>query len=213
MDEDPALTRDSLVAGLGRIATAMVACADQLNSADARFGDGDLGVTMHRGTSSVVEILPELSADVGQALVQCARAFTRVSGSSFGTLLATGLMSAAKICKGRNSVPWAEFNELLGAALTAMMARGKGALGDKTVLDALDAVCQSSAGVDDPQRLLAVSREAVREALDRYRQQPAKIGRARMFGDQTIGFDDPGMLALRDMLEALAGPAQADAAS
>ena len=73
------------------------------------------------------------------ALLRCAQAFTGVSASTYGTLVATGLMAAAKSTKGRTAVPWTEIPGLLGAALAAMTARGKGQLGDKTVLDALEA--------------------------------------------------------------------------
>ena len=42
------------------------------------------------------------------ALLACAQAMTKVSGSSYGTLLATGLMAAAKATRGRTEVPWSE---------------------------------------------------------------------------------------------------------
>ena len=134
-----ALTTESLKAGLTRIAAAMEEAADELNTADGKLGDGDLGVTMVRGCRLVMEALPDLPEDVGMALMKCAQAFTKTSGSSYGTLLATGLMSAAKAAKGRTEVPWSEAGALLGGALEAMMLRGKASLGDKTVLDAIEA--------------------------------------------------------------------------
>jgi dihydroxyacetone kinase-like protein len=39
--------------------------------------------------------------------------------------------------------------------------------------------------------------------LNTYRDRPSKLGRARMFGDKSIGLDDPGMLALRRVVDAL----------
>jgi phosphoenolpyruvate---glycerone phosphotransferase subunit DhaL len=74
------------------------------------------------------------------ALLKCAQAFTKLSGSTYGTLLATGLMSAAKATKGRTEVPWSEVSSLLASALQAMAQRSGGKLGEKTVLDALEAV-------------------------------------------------------------------------
>ena len=35
------------------------------------------------------------------------------------------------------------------------------------------------------------------------RQQPNRIGRARMFAERSIGLDDPGMVAMQRMLQAL----------
>ncbi len=199
-----ALTTAALADGLRRIAAHMETVAESLNAADGQLGDGDLGVTMQRGGREVVKALPTLPDDVGMALLACAQAVTRVSGSSFGTLLATGLMTAAKATRGRTEVPWSELSALLGAALQAMMARGKSSLGDKTVLDVLDAVAHAVDGVAAAEMLAAAS-GAVDATMTRMRGQQAKIGRARIFGERSAGLDDPGMLAFREMLRALAG--------
>src|SRR5271154_905666 len=111
-----ALTTPALAAGLERIADHMETVADRLNELDGQLGDGDLGVTMVRGGRELVKILPTLPADFGPALMACAQAFTRVSGSSYGTLLATALLSAAKATKGRTEVAWSEMSTLLRGA-------------------------------------------------------------------------------------------------
>ncbi len=198
-----ALTTEALKSGLRRVAAKLEDSADDLNAADAKLGDGDLGVTMQRGARGLMEEVDALPADVGMALMKCAQAFTRISGSSYGTLLATGLMSAAKACKGREAVPWSETSALVGGAIEAMIARGKGALGEKTVLDALEEVRRATDGLEDSAALLEAANHAVAEALDGFRDQPAKQGRARMFGDKSIGLDDPGMLALQCLIGGL----------
>ncbi len=200
-----ALTTRDLKAGLTRIAAAMEDAADELNTADGKLGDGDLGVTMVRGCRLVIEALPELPEDVGLALMKCAQAFTKTSGSSYGTLLATGLMSAAKATKGRTEVPWSEVGGLLGGALEAMRLRGKASLGDKTVLDAIAAAQAEIGALDDPATIAAAADTGAAAALDRYRDRANKVGRARIFGDKSIGLDDPGMLAFKRVVEALRG--------
>jgi hypothetical protein len=57
----------------------------------------------------------------------------------------------------------------------------------------------------DPQLMLDAARNAARQTLERFRQQPNRAGRARMFGEKTIGLDDPGMLAFLRVVEALHG--------
>jgi dihydroxyacetone kinase-like protein len=197
------LTTAALREGLGRIATRIEASADDLNTLDGALGDGDLGVTMSRGMKSLAAELPVLPDDLGAALLKCAQAFTKVSGSTYGTLLATGLMSAAKKLKGQTAMPWGEMSALLGEALDGMMRRGKGALGDKTVLDALEAARAATVGLSDPAQMAQAADEAVAAALERLRPQPAKQGRARIFGDKSVGRDDPGMVAFKRMIEAL----------
>lgn len=199
-----ALTRAALADGVQRIAAHMETVAETLNALDGQLGDGDLGVTMQRGGRELAKVLPNLPDDVGMALLACAQAITRVSGSSYGTLLATGLMSAAKATRGRTDVPWVELSGLLRGALEAMMARGKSALGDKTVLDALDAAARAVDGVASS-AMVASASAAVDATMARMRGQQARIGRARIFGERSVGLDDPGMLAFREMLRGLAG--------
>ena len=198
-----ALNTEVLKAGLARIAAHMEVVAADLNEADGKLGDGDLGVTMVRGGRQIAETLPDLPADVGMALLRCAQAFTKTSGSSYGTLLATGLMSAAKECRGRDDIEWSELSALLAGALAAMQARGKASLGDKTVLDAIEAVRAATDGVDAPAALIDAAAAAVDDTLAHFRDRPNKVGRARIFGEKSVGLDDPGMLAFKEMIASL----------
>ncbi len=198
------LTTPVLAEGLKRIAAHMETVADELNALDGQLGDGDLGVTMTRGGRALSDILPTLPADVGMALMACAQAMTKVSGSSYGTLLATGLLAAAKATRGRTKVPWSETAALLRTALESMMTRGKASLGDKTVLDALDAAATAAEGKADPAEILRDATSAVEATLDRMRNVQAKIGRARIFGERSVGLDDPGMRAIKEVLRGLA---------
>lgn len=198
-----ALTVDSLRAGIGKVRAVLETEYVTLSELDGRLGDGDLGLTLVKAFRQLEEAAPALEDDLGRALGRCAMEVTKVASSSFGTLLATALMSAGKRAKGRTSLPWAEMSVLLEDAVTAMMARGKANLGEKTVLDAVVACARAVEGIDEPaeQRVRAV--EAVDGALRKFRQRPCMVGRARIFGDKTIGMDDPGMVAFQKMLHAL----------
>jgi dihydroxyacetone kinase-like protein len=200
------LTVTQLKAAAQRIATVAKAASDELNTADGKLGDGDLGITVTDGWREATIDMGNAPDDIGLALLACSKAFQRVSPSSFGTLTATALMAAAKQTKGRAGIPWSEISSLVASARDAMMARGKGALGDKSVLDALDAVATATAGLDEPGSILAAADRATDDALRAFRDRPAKLGRARMFGEKSIGLDDPGMLAFRRMLDGLVKP-------
>ena len=47
--------------------------------------------------------------------------------------------------------------------------------------------------------------EAVDDALAAFRGKPATMGRARMFGEKSMCLDDPGMLAMKFIIYAMAG--------
>ena len=197
------ITTDSIKTAVTKIAQLMEESADELNAADGLLGDGDLGITMVRGFREIIEVRDSLPDDVGMALFQCAKAFTKSSGSSYGTLLATGLMSVAKKKKGQQEIQVEEISALLDDALDAMKQRGKAELGDKTVLDVIAASSQAAKDQSDGSSVLKAINDAVTSTIDEFRSRQSKIGRARIFSEKSIGLDDPGMLAFRKMIEAL----------
>ncbi|MBT3359677.1 MAG: dihydroxyacetone kinase subunit L [Rhodospirillales bacterium] len=199
-----ALTSKELAEGFALVAAKMETSGDELNALDAQIGDGDLGVTMIRISRGVSEVLDDLPDDVGMAFMKCVQAITKVSGSSYATLVATALMSAAKACKGRDQVPWSEVSALLNGAAVAMMARGKSELGDKTVIDALDGARAAADGLDDPAEILAAVAAAVDGVIETMRDKPNRVGRARIWAEKSVGLDDPGMIAFRRMIDGLA---------
>jgi len=187
-------------------ATAMTGLEQELNAADAKLGDGDTGGMLARVIGALDSASMPEGGDVGAGFSAYAKAAAMATGSSLGTLLATALMTFARETKGRTEVPVAELGNLLAKARDAMMARGGASLGDKTILDALDAVATAITGIESSEEARSKAVAASREALDAFRQKPNKVGRARMFADATIGMDDPGMLAFARLCAAVAGP-------
>lgn len=193
----------TLRAGITAIGAKLEAEHQVLTELDAKIGDGDLGLTLLKAFRALDGIKAGLPDDLGLALLQMGSATSKVSSSSFGTLLATGLMAVAKSSKGRTAIAWSELSATVRIAREAMQARGKANLGDKTVLDALAAIETATMGLDEPAAELAAAREAVVAVLEEFRSRPNKIGRARVYAERTIGLDDPGMVAVQMMLDAL----------
>ena len=88
----------------------------------------------------------------------------------------------------------------------ALAQRGGAAPGDKTMLDSIHSIARALQVCDaqaEPQALKAAAVRGAQLALDVLREQPNRIGRARMFAERSIGMDDPGMVAVRRMTQAL----------
>lgn len=194
------ITRETLVHAIEQIHARIAPIGEEMNALDGRLGDGDLGVTLVNGFKNLNDIKEDLPDDVGKALIAMAKAVTAVSGSSFGTLFATALMAAAKSAKGREAVEWAKTAELLQAAQDAMISRGGANIGDKTMLDVTDAIIAALQTQTDPGEMLLSAREAASDTLNAFRERPNKIGRARVYAEKSIGMDDPGMVAVIQLL-------------
>ena len=94
------LDRSALLGAIERLHEEMPTHFDTLNAADGKLGDGDLGITMTRGMAEITAVRDDLPEDLGLAMLKCSQAFTKSSGSSYGTLMALGMMAIAKKIKG-----------------------------------------------------------------------------------------------------------------
>ncbi|MDM0085351.1 DAK2 domain-containing protein [Variovorax sp. J31P179] len=197
------LDAPTLTAAVPRWCAAMHSAAPELNALDGRLGDADLGVTLDKCATLIEQALPELPDTLEGIFKRCAQASAKASGSSFGTLLTVALATSAKRCAGVASLDRSDLAALLGEVVSVLSARGGASLGDKTVLDGLHAIQLALAGASPEAAVRQVASSAMRDALDAFRDQPNRIGRARMFANKTIGLDDPGMVALQRMVDSL----------
>lgn len=188
-----------------RIATACQQSQEMLCEADSRLGDGDLGLTMDKGWRQIAEDSANWPDDISQALFQCSKSLQKACASSFGTLQATAFMAMAKYCKEKqlSVISTSDIAPLLATAYQSMMARGKGELGQKSVLDIIYQLSEALTPALPVNELKTTALTSVNNTLDEFRQKPNLLGRARMFPEKSIGLDDPGMLAIKVIVEAI----------
>lgn len=185
-----------------RATVAVQAMEQELNEADAKLGDGDTGSMLVRVIGAMAASNVAEAADVSDAFGRLARAGMSSTGSSLGTLFSGALLSLSKQTKGRSSVEWSELSGLLAVVLDGMIARGGASLGDKTVLDGLQAVVLALADVSERSQAKEAALAAADNALEHYRDLPCRMGRAKFFAEKSIGLDDPGMLAFARLVRA-----------
>lgn len=194
------LTSDALRSYVPKWCAAMLAAAPELNGLDARLGDGDLGTTLENCATKVSQECADLSGDMKADLNLLAMTLMSSAGSSFGTLLAVAVKATSKHLKNN---PDASAATILEDVIATLASRGGASLGDKTVLDALEAIRLAASSAKSDATFSNVALSACNAALDEYREKPNKIGRARMFPEKSVGMDDPGMIALKRMIEAI----------
>ena len=117
-----------------------------------------------------------------------------------GTLLATALMRAGKVAKGKSELTTEERS---GGCFTlpmwAFKSGGKAKPGDKTIIDALHpAAAAFSEAVQRGESLQEAGEKmvtAARAGLESVTPKRSKIGRAGWVGERTEGKVDPGCAA------------------
>lgn len=136
-----------VVADIGRAVQRARACFTaaevELNAADAKLGDGDTGGMLRRLADGIAKVDLSHTEDVGIAFTELAKAASASTGSSLGTLVMTAFMTLAKATRGQTEIASDRLPELISGICSAMLSRGGAALGDKTVIDGLDAVAKA----------------------------------------------------------------------
>lgn len=210
MGERVANTSD-LIHALRRASMLVLSNKDTLTKLDAICGDGDLGVTVGRGFSAVQELLRDEkleSLQPAKILESVGAAFGRTAASTFGVLLAASLVAAARSMGSKDSIGGEEIRDMLGAAVDAVMRRGKGRVGEKTLLDALvpayEALLGGQAEIASPCLALRAAAEAAEAGVARTVAMQPLRGRASQLGDRARNVQDPGAVAVWLILKGLA---------
>jgi dihydroxyacetone kinase-like protein len=187
----------SLVEVLGTVAASLKDSADELNRLDAAAGDGDLGLTVTAAGEAVNALLPALEGKgLSDVLNACGVAISKEAPSTSGTLLATGLMGAARAASQSSSSGAAELAELLDASQAAIAKRGKAEPGWKTMLDALVPAAQAAASSAQAGGSLSEALDAAAAAADlgaqATRSMVPRMGRAGWLAERSAGHEDAG---------------------
>ena len=198
------MTGAELRALLDRAFEILAESEDELRDLDAAVGDGDLGVTVRGGSSAARQAMRSLPkdaipADVFRAL---ATAISAANPSSFAALVATALLAASRSVAGAQSLARDDVVTIAQQATAAVEKRGKSALGDKTVLDALIPSVRALETTTSDEGLAAMI-AAARRGIDETTPNVSRRGRAAWLGERAQGHPDPGAVAYLRFLEAL----------
>lgn len=190
------------------VAKAMPAHAEELRSLDAAIGDGDLGVTITAGAAEVrkaVEALPE-NAHPAEIMRAAGAAFAVANPSTYAALIGGGLMAAAEALDDSERLELGDVRAAVRALQARIMERGGAQVGDKTVVDVLDAVSSALASFDDDAQdsvVTAAAVEAAHATVEEGKNASSQRGRAGWLGERTIGHRDPGSVAMLRIIEAI----------
>jgi dihydroxyacetone kinase len=191
---------------------ALRARREELNALDAVAGDGDLGVTVGLAADAIADAVAALAPDapVDEALRAIGRSIAQRAPSTAGTLIAFAFLAAAKVGppEDDDAAGPARAQPYLDAAVRSIAERGKVAVGDRTMLDALDAAVRAwraaSDGGDDLATVLRTAADAAARAAEATAAMDPTVGRAAWLRDRAIGHPDAGASLVAMAFEAAA---------
>lgn len=181
---------------LERCCNALVAIEADLNTLDAKSGDGDTGSTLAGAARALLGRLDRLPlADQTQLFRAVGMELSQTMGGSSGVLLAIFFAAA-----GDASASGKDWIGSLSAGLDRVMQVGGAKAGDRTMIDALAPALSAL-----PKGLSAASEAARKGADSTALMTRAKAGRASyLTADKLAGHKDPGAEGVARLFEVLA---------
>ncbi|WP_330985232.1 MULTISPECIES: dihydroxyacetone kinase family protein [Enterobacterales] len=167
-----------------------------LTELDSVVGDGDLGLTMSDGFTAASDAVEQSDErDLGRFFYLAGKAMASAVPSTMGTLMASGLMQAGKIFKGRETFTADDAGAFFQAWYDGVQQRGKAQPGEKTFLDGMAPALvvfktPTATPVDQAREALFQAQWGVQQTTT----MVAKHGRAAIHGERSRTFVDPGAM-------------------
>jgi dihydroxyacetone kinase-like protein len=146
-----------------------------------------------------VESIEKAFSSVGMAMMS---SMGGASGAIFGTFFRNG----GKALAGSESFDSAGLASFLQAGVDGVKQRGGAAVGDKTVVDAMQPAADKASTVTAQplSESIVTVHAAALEGLEASKAMIARFGRAKTLGEGCIGFPDAGALSVTVIIGAFA---------
>ncbi len=195
-----ALAAHDVVRFVERAAATLVRHEALLDRLDAALGDGDHGSNMAIGFAVAVPAaraaLVEHPNDVGELLRMLGHTLVASVGGASGPLYGTAFIEAGFALAGRPTAGPRELAAALDAGRAGLARRGRCAVGDKTILDALDPAIRALRTWADAgapfETCIAAAVGGARDGMRATIPLVARRGLALRLGERSRGHRDPG---------------------
>ena len=198
------ITKEELSVRIKNACAEVIAAEAELTEIDSRFGDADHGFTMAKIAKTISEAIEE-GDSIQEMLDNAACAVMVLNGGSAVPLWNTWLDGLQECASAEDSMTAAEVKAMFVGACDTLSALSKAKVGDKTMMDTLipatKAISQCEGSVDE---IFAAAAVAAAEGAEASKNFVSKFGRARSYGEATLGTPDAGAMSMKYFFAGLA---------
>ena len=202
------MTKDAFAARLKHACASVAAAEPELTEIDSRFGDADHGLTMAKIAGAISAAAERPENGIQAMLAGAATAVMTLNGGSAVPLWNTWLDGMQEAAPEGDEIDVAGLQAVFAQALEELSDMSGAKVGDKTMMDALIPASRAVAayGGDDENELFAAAAKAAMEGAEATRGFVSKFGRAKSYGEKTLGTPDAGAMSMAYFFQGLAQP-------
>ena len=200
------MTKDAFAARLKHACASVAAAEPELTEIDSRFGDADHGLTMAKIAGAISAAAERPENGIQAMLDGAATAVMTLNGGSAVPLWNTWLDGMQEAAPEGDEIDVAGLQAVFAQALEELSDMSGAKVGDKTMMDALIPASRAVAayGGDDENELFAAAAKAAMEGAEATRGFASKFGRAKSYGEKTLGTPDAGAMSMAYFFQGLA---------
>lgn len=200
------MTKQEFAARLLNAAAEVLAAEDELTEIDAKFGDADHGLTMAKIAGAITKAVEESGDGIQSMLDDVAMAVMTLNGGSAVPLWNTWLDGMQEDAPEGGEIGVAGIQAIFARAFEELDEMSGAKVGDKTMMDALIPASQAIAAYagSDENELFAAAAGAAAQGAENSKNFVSKFGRAKSYGEKTIGTPDAGAMSMSYFFQGLA---------
>jgi dihydroxyacetone kinase-like protein len=182
----------------------IIAEEDILTQIDSRFGDADHGLTMHKVAQAISDAVAEPAETIKALLDNVAEKVGVLNGGSAIPLWTSLLQGMADVAPDSDEVDAEGLKQIFGNGLEEFDFMSGAKVGDKTIMDALKPAVDAMQEAADDDALFKEAARAAMDGAEKTKEFTARFGRAKSFGEKTLGTPDAGALSMASFFKGLA---------
>lgn len=200
------MTKAEFAARLKRACASVLAAEDELTEIDSRFGDADHGLTMAKIAGAISTAVDQAEGGIQAMLDDAAMAVMTLNGGSAVPLWNTWLDGMQEEAPEGNEIDVPGLQAIFARAQETLDDMSGAKVGDKTMMDALISASRAiiSFQGSDEAALFAAAAQAAAQGAEDSKQFVSKFGRAKSYGEKTIGTPDAGAVSMSYFFQGLA---------
>ena len=174
---------------------------DLLTQADKAIGDGDHGTAISHAMDAVEKAIQDTEGtDLKSLFTAIGWGVMSVHGGATGPLFGSLFMGLSDGVGNKDQLDCATLAEMFESGLANVSKQTRAQLGDKTMMDALIPAVQALKKSSEKGKTISEALEDAAEAAEKgansTKDLVARFGRAKNYGDRTLGHQDPGATSI-----------------
>ena len=200
------MTKAEFAARLQHGCAAVAAAEGELTEIDSLFGDADHGLTMTKISRAISGAVEQSDGGIQAMLDDAAMAVMTLNGGSAVPLWNTWLDGMQEAAPAGEEIDLAGIQAIFARALEELNDMSGAKVGDKTMMDALIPASEAIAAYtgSSEMELFTAAAQAAAEGAEASKQFVSKFGRAKSYGEKTIGTPDAGAMSMSCFFQGLA---------